>query len=155
MPFQIVEALLAALVSMLAGSVISSKIIQKLVLELLRFKKPPSKTYSERLSELTTSLNKASSAVDAVLQELARVARDKESSVRDLETELIALESKEKEMQEKIAALEKTPLPVAEHFARLLEKKDRTNARRDYALFGAGVIVTTVIAIAVQVFTRR
>src|SRR6266851_1828292 len=105
MPLQIVEALITAIVSMAAGSVISSEIIQKIVLKLLRLKEPPPKTYSERLSELMTSLNKASSSVDAVLQELARVARDKESSVRDLETELVALESKEKEMQAKIEVL--------------------------------------------------
>ncbi|HWY07112.1 MAG TPA: hypothetical protein VNY24_09630 [Candidatus Acidoferrales bacterium] len=152
---EILEILLAAGASMAAGGVLSSEIIQRAVRKLLGIKEPPDKTYGERLSELTASLTKASGEADTVLQELARVARDREASVHQLETELGTLESREKEMQAKIAALEKTPLPVAEHFAQLLEKRDRTSARRDYALFGAGVFVTTIIGIVLQLVIRR
>ncbi len=61
------------------------------------------------------------------------------------------LETREKELKEKIEALESTPLPVAEHFAKLLESGEKRSAKRDYVLFGAGVVVTTGVAIIIQV----
>jgi len=85
-----------------------------------------------------------------VLAELAQVARSRQSAVEELESNLTSLESREKELKAKIEALEKTPLPVAEHFAQLLAAGERRSARRDYALFGAGVGVTTAIAILIQ-----
>jgi hypothetical protein len=108
------------------------------------------KPYSERLSELTASLMRASREVDSVLSELACVARNRESAVQRLEDDLQSMEMREKELKEKIEALENTPLPPAEHFAKLLESGEKRGAKRDYLLFGAGVIVTTVIAITIR-----
>ena len=61
------------------------------------------------------------------------------------------MEKREKELKEKIALLQSVPIPVAEHFARLVEPGEKRNARRDYLLFMAGVIVTTIIAIVLQI----
>jgi septal ring factor EnvC (AmiA/AmiB activator) len=97
-------------------------------------------------------LTRASSEVDEVLRELSNVARDREAAVEKLEGDLAGLEGREKELKNKIEALQKTPLPVAEHFAKLLESRERRAARRDYLLFGAGVVVTTAIAVALQFF---
>lgn len=55
----------------------------------------------------------------SILGELAEVARSREAAVQKLETDLETLETREKELKEKIGALESTPLPVAEHFAKL------------------------------------
>ncbi len=62
------------------------------------------------------------------------------------------MEGKEKAMNEKIELLSKTPLPVAQHFAELMRSSEKTSAKRDYMLFGAGVAVSTVIAIALKLF---
>ncbi len=67
---------------------------------------------------------------------------------------MASLENREKELKEKIEVLEKIPIPVAEHFAKLLESGERRSVRRDYLLFGAGVLVTTVITIAIQLLRR-
>lgn len=88
--------------------------------------------------------------VDAVLLELTQAARTREESVRKLETDLASLELHEKDLKEKIEALEQTPLPVAEHFAKLIAAGEKRNAKRDYLLFGAGVIVTTIIGFVFQ-----
>ena len=144
----------AGLISLLAGGVASSEVFKKLILRLLGKKAPP-KTYTERLSELTTSLTKASAEVDQVLAELAQVSKDRERAVHDLETGLGQLEKREKELKEKIEILQNVPLPVAEHFAKLVEPSEKRNARRDYVLFGAGVIVTTIIAVIIQLFTGK
>ena len=142
-------SLLAALVTLIAGGIAATDGIARLV-RALRRQKAPSKSYSERLAELTASLTKASAAVDALLSELASVARDPENAVASLEAGLAQMEKKEMEMRERIAMLQNVPLPVAEHFARLVEPTARRNARRDYFLFGAGVIVTTIITIGMQ-----
>lgn len=143
-------ALIGAVSSLLGGGLLSSEIIRKLLRRSLG-QPEPSKTHSERLSELTSSLTSASAEVDSILRELSTVAKEKEVSVKQLEAGLSALQEEEKELKDKISALEKTPLPVAEHFAKLVESGEKRSATRDYVLFGAGVVVTTVVTIIIQV----
>jgi hypothetical protein len=49
-------------------------------------------------------------------------------------------------IKQKIATLEKVPIEVMKHFEEALKKGDKRSAYRDYILFGAGVIVSTVIS---------
>lgn len=104
-------------------------------------------TYSDKLARLTESLTKSSAEVDGILAELTQVAQERERTVRDLETQLIKLTEDEKQTKQRIQDLQNTPLPVAEHFAKLTESGEKRSARRDYLLFGAGVLVSTVITI--------
>jgi hypothetical protein len=142
-------SLVAGIVSALVGGVAASDAVRNIILEILG-RKPTPKPYSERLSNLTGSLTKASSEVDAVLKEMAYVARERESSVRALEAGLVNLEKREKDLKEKIAILQNVPIPVAEQFAKLVEPVEKRNAHRDYVLFVSGVVVTTVIAIVLR-----
>jgi len=151
MGIEILGSIVAAVTALLAALFASSELIQKLVRRLLGIREEPEKPYSERLAELTASLTKASREVDSVLSELAQVARSREGAVQKLEADLEALETREKELKQRIEALEKTPLPVAEHFAKLLQSGEKRRATRNYVLFGAGVMVTTLIAIIIQV----
>lgn len=152
MSFDLLISIIAGLASLAAGGIASTELIQKLISQLLGRRKEIEKPYGERLAELTASLTKASRELETVLEELAQVARNRDVAVQKLEADLVALEGREKELKEKIEALEKTPLPVAEHFAKLLEVGEKRSVKRDYALFGAGVVVTTSIAIIIQVF---
>jgi hypothetical protein len=104
-------------------------------------------TYSDRLRKLTTDLTKASREVDAILIEMARVAQSQESAVNLLDKQLTEMETKERGLQARIVELEQVSIPVADHFAKLLETAEKGNARRDYILFGSGVVVSTVVAI--------
>ena len=61
------------------------------------------------------------------------------------------MEKREKELEEKIDLLQHVPIPVAEHFARLVGPGEKRSAMRDYLLFMAGVIGTTIIAIVLQI----
>jgi ElaB/YqjD/DUF883 family membrane-anchored ribosome-binding protein len=147
---EVLVAVISLLTSSLLGGVVATDFFRKIIYKLLK-KELPQKTYSERLSELTSNLTKASSEVDNVLQEMAQVATDREKAVKELENGLIDLEKREKELEEKISLLQNLPIPVAEHFAKLVEPGEKRSARRDYVLFMAGVIVTTIIAIVLQV----
>ena len=150
---EILNAVLGAITT-LAAAATFIKVLEPLFRRV--FGRPqPQKSYSERLSSLTSSLTRASREVDEVLRELAHVARDREAAVEKLEGDLAGLEGREKELKDKIEALQKTPLPVAEHFAKLLQSGERRTARRDYLLFGAGVVVTTAITVVLQLFSRK
>jgi U3 small nucleolar ribonucleoprotein component len=113
-------------------------------------KSKPVSSYSEKLSQLTSNLIKSSKEVDRVLNELSNVATEREGSIKILENNLLSLEKKEIDLKQKIETLEKLPVPVAEHFAKLMESGEKRSARRDYLLFGAGVAVSTVIAIILK-----
>jgi len=117
---------------------------------LIKRKKPSVESYSHKLSQLTENLSKASSEVDSLLNELAQVAADREAAVQKLESELAKLEADEKQLQKRIQDLQNVPVPVAEHFAAIIEQGERRSAWRDYILFGSGVIVSTVIAIVLK-----
>jgi hypothetical protein len=147
-------SIIAALVSALAGGLTATNVVRKLIYRILN-KELPQKTYSERLSELTGSLSKASQEVDGVLREMASVAHERETSVKELEIGLKDLELREKELKEKIAILQSVPIPVAEQFAKLVEPSEKRSARRDYLLFISGVVVTTIIAVSLQFLTVK
>ena len=141
----IVELLISALSSAIGGA------IYFWVKKLLGFsqnKKEITKTYSERLIELTSNLTTASAQVDSILLEMSSVAQEKERSVNRLETVLSELEKREQDMKQEIELLQKVPISVADRFAKLIEPGERSSTRRDFLLFFAGIaasIVTTVM----------
>lgn len=143
-------SIIAALTALVGGTFASSRLVREALYRILG-KPERKKTYAERLSELTNSLNNASREVDSILAELSSVTKEKQSSVKQLEQVLSDLEKRENELKDRIAALENVPIPVAEHFAKLMQSGERRSAKRDYLLFGAGVLVTTLIAIIIQI----
>lgn len=151
MGIEILVSLLAATLSMVAGGIASSEVIQKLLRRVLKLP-VQEKSYGERLGELTESLTKASRQVDQVLSELATVAKEREKNVRELEANMQLLEKRENDMKTRIEHLEKVPLPAVEHFAEIMNRGEKRSAIRDYMLFGAGVVVSTVIAIGLKAF---
>lgn len=107
-------------------------------------------TYSEQLAKLTRSLTDASKEVDRILRDLAEIASNRQASVSKLESGLSQLETKEKELKKRVDTLANLPLPVADHFVQLIQKGEKRSARRDYALFAAGVVASTIIAIILR-----
>lgn len=142
-------SIMAALITMVTGGFAASDLVRKVLYRILG-KPEPKKTYAVRLSELTHSLTNASAEVDSILAEMSRVTKEKQSSVDKLEEGLSDLEKRENELKDRIATLENVPIPVAEHFAKFMESGEHRGAKRDYILFGAGVLVTTLIAILIQ-----
>jgi len=151
MGLEIGASILGLILSLLGAGLASTKMFQGLIRVPLKQKKP-TKSYSERLTELIENLSKASREVDAVLTELARVAKERANAVQQLENDLVTMEGREKELKERIDALEKTPLVIAEHFAKLVAPSEKRSAMRDYLLFGSGVVVSTAISIVIQIF---
>ena len=118
-------------------------------LTALRIEKP-AKPYTERIREPTVTLSKASTEVDRTLTEMAQVARERESAISNLQQDLDHLPAHEQDLKAKIDTLEQVSLPAAEHFARLVQQQERRSVRRDYLLFSAGVILTTLVALVLR-----
>jgi hypothetical protein len=101
MNLDILLSLVTGVASLLAGGLFTAKVVQdllrKLFPKLLPPKQPATESYSDRLRGLTTGLTKASEEVDRVLEELAQVARDRETAVKKLESDLTSMEQEEEE----------------------------------------------------------
>jgi vacuolar-type H+-ATPase subunit D/Vma8 len=111
-------------------------------------KKQPS--YSERVGRLAESLTSSSKEVDSILKEIASVTSERHEAAEELEKELARLTENESELQQRINTLNSVPIPVAEHFAKLMDRGEKRSAKRDYLLFGAGVLTSIVSAIALK-----
>lgn len=99
---------------------------------------------------LLGELSRASSDMDRIVTEIGRLTKERQSRIMRLETDLTLLSEREQELKTRIEGLEKTPLPVAEYFAKLVERTEKRSAARDYGLFLGGVVLTSVIAIVLR-----
>jgi len=106
--------------------------------------------FRERMEKLTNSLAQASSEVDKILEEMTMVSRVREETLKNLESRLDELSEHEEELQTRIESLQSVSIPAVEHFIEAVEKGEKRSASRDYILFGAGVIVSTVITIVLK-----
>ena len=157
MDITLVAAVVAGIVTGLAAAIDElRKIVRARGLGIGPLKispKAPSEeaSYAERVEKLTGNLTKASRDIDTVLTELAEVARNREARAEKLEAGVTALEETERKLKERIEDLEDVPPRVAEHFAQLMAPAQRRSAIRDYSLFGGGVVLTTIVALVIQV----
>ncbi len=149
--FSIIEQVISGLATLIAAAV-GFSIFRQLRSYLSR--KASTETFSDRLSGLISNLASASGQVDSILRELSMVAKEKEGLVTKLEGSLRGLENREQELRKRIEILQGVPLPVAEQFARLVAPSEKRSARRDYTLFGAGVVSTIIISIIIQLIAK-
>ncbi|WP_417492066.1 hypothetical protein [Maricaulis sp.] len=152
MGIDIVVLAVSAIATLLGGRVVSSALVQKIIRTLFRIPEEPSESYADKVGRLTHQLNELSGHVDEVLREISTVTIEKQKRVEYLEESLANLEGKEKEIKEKIVALEKTPVESAKIFADLVTDGEKRGRNRDYVLFGVGVLVTTGVALLIQLF---
>jgi hypothetical protein len=101
---------------------------------------------------LFAELSEASKKMDGVVSRIQEFTKMRESAVLKLETQLSTLSAQEGELRKTIQQLQQVPLPAAEYFARLVNKGEKSSALRDYVLFFAGVVVSTIVAIVLKHF---
>lgn len=150
---ELLLAIITTLVSLIGGGLAinaaTEKVVRKLVYRVFG-RKEPEPSYAERLNTLSENIRKSFNEMDTMLAELAGVTREKKLAMERVEQEVVNLQNQERELQERIEHLQNLPLPVAEHFANLTLVGEKRSARRDYVLFGTGVIVSTLIAIGLR-----
>jgi hypothetical protein len=157
MGIDILLAIASGIVSLAVGKTTALGLLEKLarklgepVIRRIFGKKEAAESYSSRVSALVETLDKTSSDMDTVLAELASVAKQRSEALKTLEADLQAMEKKEAETKQRIELLASVPIPVADRFAELASVGEKRSARRDYVLFAAGVAVSTIVAIAIE-----
>ena len=150
MILSIFPTLLLEISTLIIGLLLSAPVTHFLV-KIFSNKLKEKISYGEQLNTLTSSLLKSTKQVDKILAELTSVTKDRENALTKLESELTILESREIETKKRIEDLQNIPLQAVEHFAQLTTAGEKRSARRDYLLFAAGVIVSTIIAILLKV----
>lgn len=146
-------SVLGALTSLAAGGMLSTESGRALLRFL--YKKPRvASPHSARLVSLTVELQRVSREMDAALLQLEPVIRDRRETVSRLESELLELKTREDDLKVSIEHLENVPLAAAEYFKDFLDSVQSRNRKRDYLLFGLGVVASTVIAVVLQLAFR-
>lgn len=108
---------------------------------------PNEETFSETISRLLGTLTASSKEMNSVFLEIEKAIAERTEAVARLEESLAELAHREQEAKERVATLEKTPVEVAQYFEEIIKKGDKRSARRDYFLFGLGVILSVVVGI--------
>lgn len=114
------------------------------------FERDDADTYQAKIHKALALLAKATADVDAVVRGITDLAQERQQNIAKLETQLAALTTRESEVKAKIAALEQVPLPAMKYFEEALRTGDKRSAYRDYALFGAGVLVSTIVTLVLK-----
>lgn len=149
MGVELVALLVSMFASLAAGG--GAALARVLYRRLRGIEEPEPLPYAQRLSQEMAALTEVSRKVDALLEELRTVATTREAAARKLEADLEAMQQREGELRRRIDELKDVPLPVAEHLAKLMEPGEKRSALRDYVLFGAGVLVSTIIGIILEI----
>jgi uncharacterized membrane protein YhiD involved in acid resistance len=154
MNFEILLSLIGGLASLIlgVGANFSFDILKKYLGKSTDGK--GKETYSEKISKLTDNLTKASLEMDQVLKEIETVSIEHTKSVENLQIQLTELEQREKQTKQRIEILEKVPIEVVQQFEAIIHKGEKRSAWRDYVLFGLGVVVSTIIAIILNLIGK-
>ena len=107
--------------------------------------------YRARMERLSDELRRASTQIDATLEEMQAVAQERGRGISALEGRLQSLTQHEKELQSRVETLKQVPLEAVEYFLDATAKSERRSASRDYILFGSGVVVSTLITVVLKV----
>jgi peptidoglycan hydrolase CwlO-like protein len=99
------------------------------------------------LTRLVQGLNKSSLELDKILEQIVEVAHHRAEAATNLQAEMKRLEQAEEEYLIRIETLKNEPLRVINDLLNELEPNRIRTPRRDFMLFAAGVVVSTLVSI--------
>ena len=99
------------------------------------------------LSRMVNGLNKTSNELDKFLAQIVEVAQDRAEAATNLQAQMKRLEEAEEEYLVRIEILKNEPLRVMGDLLNELQPNQIRTPRRDFMLFLAGVVVSTIVSI--------
>jgi predicted transcriptional regulator len=99
------------------------------------------------LSRMVNGLNKTSNELDKILAQIVEVAQDRSEAATNLQAQMKKLEEAEEEYLVRIEILKNEPLRVMSDLLNELQPNQIRTPRRDFMLFLAGVVVSTLVSI--------
>lgn len=106
----------------------------------------------DRIAEITDHLKRSGSDAHALLIELEQVIEARRQQLLDAQGRLHMLQFEESEVKERVELLRAVKPEAAVAINNLLdeslEARDKRSARRDWLIFGMGVLLSTAISLA-------
>lgn len=165
MGIEVLITILAGIISLVAGAFLplmakilkpvlqkekkinpNSKLVERIA-QIFSIKLGEPISYLERTTKTLDSLKKASEEMEIATFEFNSIMKEKQATVDFLEGKLSVLSLKETELRDKINTLQNVPIEAMKHFEEMLNKGNKRSAYRDYLLFGAGVVVSVIVGI--------
>jgi hypothetical protein len=107
------------------------------------------------LARLVDGLNKTSGELDKILAQIVEVAQDRAEAATKLQAEMKKLEEAEEDYLVRIEILKNEPLRVVNDLLHELEPNRIRTPRRDFMLFLAGVLLSTIVSIVLGLLNIR
>jgi hypothetical protein len=150
---EVLEEIVAAASSLLLPVLGKTLGLERILEPLMSRRKHPGGAAST--ADLLKRLRAASSEIDVVIGELRAAADERLAAVATLESSINELTEKEHKLRERIEGTEGLSKATVEAMAKIieekLEKSEKPKRRRDYALFAAGVLVSAIVGIGIEV----
>jgi predicted nuclease with TOPRIM domain len=102
---------------------------------------------------LFKELADASAKMDGIVARIREYTKGREPSVAKFEEQLGLLTQQEADLRKRIEDLKQVPLPAAQYFATLVNKREKSSALRDYLLFTAGIVVSAIVTVILKHFS--
>ena len=142
--------ILQLLITILLGSVlffVANRVAYR------RYNQTGSKTTTTGdLARLANGLNETSNELDKILAQIVEVAQNRAEAAIKLQAEMKRLEEAEEEYLVKIEILKNEPLRVVSDLLNELHPSQIRSPRRDFVLFIAGVVVSTIVSFVLNYF---
>lgn len=117
----------------------------------------PHGDFERRIGEITQQLQQSGSDAQTLLDELGEVMEARRQQFFDAQARLLQMQMAESELQERVAALSAVKPEAAVAINALLdeslEARDRRGARRDWLIFGMGVLATAIVSLVFYLLT--
>jgi archaellum component FlaC len=147
-------------ISVVAGiiAVVAAVIVELISVYSFRKKRAARRevTPGERIQQSISKLNSVTQEIDAIIQDIVRDIKSRQTVLEDLKTRHQTLSQEEAELSKRVKILKDLPLEVAKYFQQIseqtLQQMEKKRARRDILMFVLGIVVTTVIAILLRFF---
>lgn len=102
------------------------------------------------LTRLVNELNKTSSELDSILEEIVQVAQGRADAATKLQAEINRLEQAEEEYLVRIETLKNEPLRVINDLLNELQPNQIRTPRRDLLIFVAGGVVSALVSLVLS-----
>lgn len=102
------------------------------------------------LTRLVNELNKTSSELDSILEEIVQVAQGRADAATKLQAEISRLEQAEEEYLVRIETLKNEPLRVINDLLNELQPNQIRTPRRDLLIFVAGGVVSALVSLVLS-----
>lgn len=119
---------------------------------------PRRESIEERIEQITGRLQESGRDAQALLAELEQLMTARQQQLMDAHASLLQLQLEESEVQDRVDALKSVQPEAARAISGLMDEslkaRERRGQRRDWLIFGLGVIPSGIVSLVFYLVTR-